>query len=320
MLYQNSSICPHVAILLCAYKGEDFIIEQLESIFAQNYVNISLWVSVDLDDSEPVNNKFYQKLINYQIDKKNEFIKMTIIVGPGKGCNQNFLSLVCNDDIQADYFAYCDQDDIWAPDKICRSVDALKDLPIDIPNLYCSRTRLVDVGGKNTGLSPLFKKKPSFANALVQNIGGGNTMLFNKAARDILKKIGNIEVVCHDWWTYLVVSSLGGIVIYDPIPTLRYRQHSNNMIGANFGWLARLLRIRLMFKGKVKKCNDINIKALEKIKSQMTLDNQNTLNKFSESRKNLIFYRLFGIYRSGVYRQTFIETLGLWAAVFLKKI
>lgn len=323
MLNQNFSIVPHVAILLCAYDGEDFIIDQLESIFAQNYVNISLWISVDLDYSNQSHRKFHQKLIdyqNYKIKSSTNLIKMTIVVGPGKGCNQNFLSLVCNEDIQADYFAYADQDDIWMFDKISRSVASLKDLPTNIPNLFCSRTLLINEEGKHIGFSPLFKKKPSFANALVQNIAGGNTMLFNKATRDVLKKIGNIEVVCHDWWTYLVVSALGGIVLYDPMPTLKYRQHSKNMIGANYGWLARLFRISLMLKGKVKKCNDINIKALENIKLIMPLDNLNILNKFSRSRKNLIFNRVFGIYSSGVYRQTFIETLGLWAAVFLKKI
>lgn len=323
MLDQDFSISPHVAVLLCAYDGEDFIIDQLDSIFAQNYVNISLWVSVDLDYSNQVHLKFYQKLIEYQkVKTKNStnLIKMTLVVGPGKGCNHNFLSLVCNEDIQADYFAYADQDDIWAPDKICRSVAALDDLPKDVPNLFCSRTSLINEMGKHIGFSPLFKKRPSFANALVQNIAGGNTMLFNKATRDILKKIGNIEVVCHDWWTYLVVSALGGIVLYDSIPTLKYRQHPKNMIGANYGWLARLFRVSLMLKGKVKKCNDVNIKALENIKHQMPLNNLNILNKFSQSRKYLIFHRVFGIYSSGVYRQTFIETLSLWAAVFLKKI
>lgn len=317
---QNFSISPHVAILLCAYDGDDFIIDQLDSIFAQNYLNISLWVSVDIDHSNQAHHKFYQKLIDYKNNKIKNSIKMTVIVGPGKGCNQNFLSLVCNEDIQADYFAYADQDDIWAPDKICCSVSALKDLPIDVPNLFCSRTSLINEEGKHIGFSPLFKKKPSFANALVQNIAGGNTMLFNKATRDVLKKIGNIEVVCYDWWTYLVVSALGGAVLYDPMPSLKYRQHSKNMIGGNYGWLARLFRISLMLKGKVKKCNDVNIKALENIKCQMPLNNLTTLNRFSQSRKRLILCRVFGIYISGVYRQTFIQTLSFWVAVLLKKI
>ncbi len=58
-----------------------------------------------------------------------------------------------------------------------------------IPALYCTRSRLVDQHGKLIGFSPLFNKKPCFQNALVQNIAGGNTMVFNKAALNILQKV-----------------------------------------------------------------------------------------------------------------------------------
>jgi hypothetical protein len=58
--------------------------------------------------------------------------------------------------------------------------------------VYCSRTILVDVNGNQIGCSPLFTKKPSFANALVQSIAGGNTMVFNKKARDLIDFLHNL--------------------------------------------------------------------------------------------------------------------------------
>jgi hypothetical protein len=320
----DSSLIPHVAILLCAYKGDQFIFEQLDSIFSQTHKNLSLWVSLDTENQSTHQDEFYCKLAEYRDIKNNNpsnCIKMTVLIGPGKGCNDNFLSLVCNEDIQADYFAYSDQDDIWNADKIDRALYVLQGFPSDKPNLYCSRTRLIDEIGRDIGFSPLFSRKPSFLNALVQNIGGGNTMLFNRTSRDILKDIGNIEVVCHDWWTYMVVAGAGGNIVYDPLPFIGYRQHENNFIGANVGWKARFIRAKLLLKGKLEEWNGINERALKKASRYITFDNQNLMNNYFEVRKKKwIFLRIWGIYKAQVYRQTFIGNVGLWVAALLKKI
>lgn len=321
----KSPLNPHVAILLCAYKGEAYIIEQLDSIFAQTHKNISLWVSLDMDDPRASQDDLLLTLIKYRNDKNNNPdnpIKMTILVGPGKGYNENFLSLVCKQDIQADFFAYSDQDDIWNEDKISRALARLTEIDAGDESsvLYCSRTHLIDETGQNIGLSPLFKRPATFANALVQNVGGGNTMVFNRNARDILKAIETVDVVCYDWWTYLVISAVGGKVIYDPVPSLKYRQHARNTIGANLGWSARFSRIYLMLKGKFRQWNDINMASLEKLKNQISEDNCRVLEVFCGARKKLLFPRIWGMYKSGVYRQTIMGNVGLWVAILLKKV
>lgn len=324
MSVMNSLLTPHVAILLCAYKGEKFIFEQLDSIFSQTHKNLSVWLSLDKEGQLEHQDEFYRKLTQYRDTKNNDpsnGIKMILLLGPGRGCNENFLSLLCNEDIQADYFAYSDQDDIWDPDKIDRALHVLQGFPSDKPNLYCSRTRLIDKFGQDIGFSPLFSRKPSFLNALVQNIGGGNTMVFNRMSRDILKDIGNIEVVCHDWWTYMVVGGAGGNVVYDPFPFIGYRQHENNLIGANVGWKARFVRAKLLLEGKLQEWNAINEAALRKASRHITLKNQNLMNTYFEIRKKKwIFSRIWCIYKSQVYRQTLIGNMGLWVAAFLKKI
>jgi len=88
-------------------------------------------------------------------------------ITPAEGFVANFLSLTCKASIEADYYAYSDQDDVWESDKLERAVRWLQTVPENIPALYCSRTRLVDAENNEIGLSPLFSKPPSFANALI---------------------------------------------------------------------------------------------------------------------------------------------------------
>ena len=116
--------------------------------------------------------------------------------------------------------------------------------------LYCGRTRTVDEDGRVVGFSPQFSRPPCFANALVHNIAGGNTMVMNDSARQLILEAGVVDVVAHDWWTYLMVSGAGGRVIYDDEPTVDYRQHDDNQVGANMGISARLGRyLRVMGGG-----------------------------------------------------------------------
>ena len=194
----------HVAILLCSYNGARFLREQLDSIYTQTHTNWKLWVS---DDGS--NDGTLEILSEYRETWGAD--RLEVVRGPCRGFSANFLSLVCRPEINADFFAYADQDDVWKPEKLARGLDRLGHLAEHGPALYCARTRLVDEQGATLGLSPLFTQKPDFRNALVQNIGGGNTMLFNSAARRILMAAGpNLDVVAHDWWTYLAVTAAGG--------------------------------------------------------------------------------------------------------------
>ena len=118
------------------------------------------------------------------------------------------MSLLSDADIVGDFFACCDQDDVWWPDKLERALQWLHTVPEHVPAVYFSRTRNVDASGNIIGCSPLFRRPPNFRNALVQSIGGGNTMVFNRAARELLVAAGPVDVASHDWWTYLLVSGL----------------------------------------------------------------------------------------------------------------
>jgi glycosyltransferase involved in cell wall biosynthesis len=313
-LKQHVPASPKVAILLCTYHGQLYLSEQMDSFAAQSFPNWVVWASDDgsQDDTHAI--------LEACRDQWGDD-RLSIHFGPAEGFVANFLSLTCNATIQADYYAYSDQDDIWEADKLQRAVDWFQSLPRDVPALYCSRTRVVDANNREICLSPLFDKPPSFANALMQNVGGGNTMVFNEAARKLLCEAGqDVNVITHDWWSYLVVSGCGGKVFYDAHPTLRYRQHGCNLVGMNSSWHARFIRIRMLWQGRFRDLNDRHINALQRIQHKLTPENQAILDQFSIARNRNILPRLIGLKKSGIYRQTLLGNLGLIAAAIFKKI
>ena len=314
--YANSVTCNNesIAILLCTMQGQTYLSEQLDSILEQTYQNWMIWASDDgsIDGTNSI-------LTSYQTRLGRD--RLSIHSGPEEGFVANFLSLICNAKIATDYYAFADQDDIWEKNKLLRAVQWLKKIPADTPALYCSRTCNVDSNNQCIGYSRLFLKKPSFANALVQSIGGGNTMVFNGAARNLLRAAGaDVNVVSHDWWAYLVVTGHGGQVFYDTQPNVRYRQHGANLIGANNSLADGVARAKLFLGGRFKIWNDINIMALEGIRQQLTPENQRVLDLFSKARKSSFFPRLMILKQSHVYRQTLLGNLGLIAAAIFKRI
>jgi glycosyltransferase involved in cell wall biosynthesis len=303
-----------VAVLMGTFNGERFLAEQLDSVAAQTHFCWEVWAS---DDGSKDNT--HTILEAYRSKWGSD--RLSVLEGPARGLAANFLSLACKAGIQADYYAYSDQDDIWEQDKLSRAVRWLETMDPSVPALYCSRTILVDAAGKETGLSVLHAKPPCFANALVQNIAGGNTMVFNNAARNLLRESGgDVRVVTHDWWTYIVVTGCDGKVFYDPHPTIRYRQHGRNLLGSNVGWSGRVARAGMLLDNYFKGWNDLNIQALHRIRSRLPLENQRILDEFSNARNQPLLPRLIGIKRSRIYRQTLLGNVGLFAAAVLKRL
>ena len=305
---------PSVAILLCTMQGQHFLREQLDSIVAQSHSDWAIWASDDGSDDGT-----HAILEAYRARLGND--RFSIHCGPAEGFVANFLSLVCNASITADFYAFSDQDDVWNADKLQRAVGRLNAVPAHIPALYCSRTCYVDARNQAIGASPLFKRPPGFANALVQSIAGGNTMVLNDAARNLLRLAGaDANVASHDWWAYMVISGCGGKIFYEPEPTVRYRQHDNNLEGANNSWSGRLLRLYQLLQGRFRVWNDKNTTALQRMRTHLTPESQRRLDEFEKARTGHLFARLAAFRRSGVYRQTSVDSLSLLVAVVLKKL
>ena len=289
--------------------------DQLRSILDQSHSAVHIYLCDD--KSEPRFSFDGLRLHSAQLSQISIGLRP-----PNVGFTNNFLNALASISDDFEYFAFSDQDDIWRDDKLDRAIKLLETVPSATPTLYCARTEIADATCEHTvGFSPLFTKLPSFANALVQSIGGGNTMVFNRAAKDLIVKAAvDANVVSHDWWCYQIVTGAGGYVVYDPEPCLKYRQHANNLVGENNSWHARFVRIRGLLRGSIRTWNDINLKALAENEHLLTGDNRKVLNDFIEARQSSLIKRLFLFKRSGIYRQTWFGNLGLLLGILLNKV
>ena len=107
-----------VAILMGCYNGAEYLSEQLDSLESQTHTNWRLYASVDgsTDGTLEILQAYQAK---WGVDK------LIIRQGSRQGFCKNFLSLACDPSIKADYYAFCDQDDVWLPEKIKAAVSYL---------------------------------------------------------------------------------------------------------------------------------------------------------------------------------------------------
>jgi glycosyltransferase involved in cell wall biosynthesis len=303
-----------IAVLMAVLNGEKFLNDQLRSLETQTVPTIDIWASDDgsTDGSISLLKQWQKRWI------KGEF---HILVGPGKGFSENFRSLMMRGNIEADFFAFCDQDDVWDNDKLEIAVKQLSQNCVAWPGIYASRTRIISASGDKIGVSPLFSRQPSFRNAIVQNIGGGNTMLINSLAWNIIREgARRTGFVSHDWWSYLLVSGIGGKVIYDPIPRTSYRRHEENLVGDNVSTSARIDRLFRLLSGEFADWNQRNLDSLEKCADLLASDSRNLFKEFICIRQSVAFMALWRLAKSGIHRQSSIDNAALFLASMIGKL
>lgn len=302
-----------LAVLLATFNGVRFIDEQLRSIDQQIWPAIDIWASDD-GSSDGTLNALGRWAAYWS---KGSF---TLLRGPSLGFAANFRSLLVNTEVDADYVAFSDQDDVWLAEKTRVAAEALATYGCR-PALYCARTIIMSEAGEELSRSPLFRRPPDFSNALVQSIGGGNTMVLNRAAHQLVREAARrTEFVSHDWFSYLIVAGAGGHVTYDAAPHVRYRQHGQNLVGSNQGWGPRLRRLTAAFGGRFTRWNDDNVAALEACRDLLTPAAANVLDRFKQARTGPLPDRVMNLWRSGVYRQTVLGQASLYAAGLLGKL
>jgi glycosyltransferase involved in cell wall biosynthesis len=302
-----------LAVLLATYNGARFLDAQLRSVISQDWPAIDVIASDDSSDDNTV-----ELLSSWKaIWNKGSF---TVASGPRQGFAGNFRRLLAEFEVDADYVAFSDQDDIWLSEKTKVAIAAI-DEHGSRPALYCARTLVTDVDDRVVSLSTLFRKTPDFANALVQSIGGGNTMVMNRAAYELLREAARrTDFVSHDWFAYLIVAGAGGKVIYSETPHVRYRQHDANVLGSNLGFRARISRARFALSGRYVGWNNLNMSALAACRDMLTPDAAAKFDHFCKARHGNLPQRIVSLWRSGVYRQTAIGQLSLYLAGFLGKL
>lgn len=314
-----------VAILLAVRDGANHLAQQLDSISKQSHEDWHILASDDgsLDNSLGVLCGF-----------RDRGHPVTLYEGPKQGLAVNFMFLVTQlaDRIQNNsasshssensWLAFCDQDDVWEPDRLARGITALSAMPQTKPALYCSRTWIADANLDHRRLSAPRPRPPGFRNALVQNIASGNTILLNAAATQLVCNAAFEagEIVVHDWWVYQLVTGAGGIVVHDDKPTLIYRQHEVNQIGANDSMRARLRRVGMLLQGEFRRWNEINVAALRRSGHRLTSKNRDVLEQFATLGDQTVLSRMMRLRRLGLYRQTRVSTCALWVSSLLRRL
>ena len=304
---------------MASYKGQAFLYAQIHSIMQQEDVTIRLQIS---DDGSA------RECLQYleHMPMASQYLKsITVQDGLHQGVNANFLWLIHSASLHfPDLYAFSDQDDVWLPNKLKRAEAQLNAITKSDMQalLYMGRTLVCD-----EQLNPLFLSKgmagvANFKNALLESAAGGNTMVFNAPMLQLLQKIN--YPVHHDWLAYMVITSCGGQVVFDDTPYVLYRQHDNNVIGANKGVRAKLLRFKKILSNEFRTWAGNNIKALSPLLPQMTAENQAVYIGFKRLHEMQGWYycfnRLILFHKLGLYRQRKLEHLGFMLAAFLGKI
>ena len=205
-----------------------YIAEQLESLSNQQGVEIDILVR---DDGS--SDKTHEILDKWQNKGLLKWYK-----GENLGFAKSFMNLV-QKAADYEYYAFCDQDDIWLPEKLKRAVDILSKIENDI-NLYCSNVYYYKNGVTYGGIHkqvPVFDKYTS----MVRNIAPGCSMVFSRRLKDILAAAPPRKLIAHDFWIFQSAMLLGEVV-YDFTPTMLYRQHENNQIGQKVSRMGILKR------------------------------------------------------------------------------
>ncbi len=221
-----------IDILLATFNGGRFLREQLDSLLHAIPEDARVLVQDDgsADDTPAILSAYAQAHPNV--------IRLTEGPAHEKSAKGNFMSLLIKSD--AEYTFFCDQDDVWEPGKIQKSLNRMrageerfgKDCPLLV------HTDLSVVDASLGPIAPSFWRyqnldpSPAVNRLLVQNSVTGCTVFINRALKELLKKAPAGGMLMHDWWAALIAASMGHILPVDE-PLIRYRQHGNNQLGAS---------------------------------------------------------------------------------------
>lgn len=283
-----------VRILLATRNGAPHLAAQLESYLTQAHTDWALWASDDgsTDGTWEILERFAARHPGREI---------RLLRGPGRGAAANFLSLLTHPELPPGPVTLSDQDDVWLPHRIGRALEAVSQTVT--PVLYGSTT--IET---RSDLTPLPRQKgplprPSFSNALVQNIVAGNTATLNAAALAALRQAGAAEVPYHDWWLYLRLSGVGAKVVIDDEPLLYYRQHGGAVIGAHTGLRARFDRARSLVSGQYRDWLRANLAALLARPEGLLPTHEAAARALHETPNRRVALRLSGARRSSRFGQ-----------------
>lgn len=240
---------PLVEVLLATYNGERYLREQIDSIFAQDYKNLQILVRDDGSTDGTIS-----ILEEYAARFPDRF--RIAEIGPATGSAQgNFLQLMRLSSAQ--YVSFADQDDVWFPDKLRMSMDAMRELEtrwgesallLVFTDLHVVDQELKTVHASFWKYTKVRSENIEDLRSLIHDAAvTGSTALVNRNLLQVSSRM-NEDAMMHDWWMSLVACTMGRAKALQR-PTVYYRQHDRNVFGAHSQidfiekWLRRVRKI-----------------------------------------------------------------------------
>lgn len=216
-----------VAVLLATLNGEKYLKEQIDSIFSQKEVEVSIFVADDCstDNTVSILNEYKKKYPNftYYVNKEN------------KNFTYNFIDLYFSllKEQEFDYYAFSDQDDYWKEDKLISAINKIQNDTNPNGCLYCSNLILADQNLNPYGIqeNKRILKTPRYS-YLISNLATGCTIVVNRRFYCHSTKVYPKNIYLHDYWLFLIAVYTASYY-YDFEGHILYRQHSGNQIGSN---------------------------------------------------------------------------------------
>lgn len=222
-----------IAVLLATYNGEKYLCAQLDSLLQQSYHDFTVFVHDDFSKDGTV-----EILNRYAKEYPGKIIIVDDNTSCGRGARDSFLFLLEN--VESHYYMFCDQDDIWLPDKMEVSINRMKEEERETPNIPIvvhSDLMLVDQNANLLGETSWGRQKltSSWFDTLEANYiwvtrYSGCTMIFNEKAKSVSLPMDN-RVKWHDLWVGLKTNMNHGKIVALDRYTILYRQHGDNTSG-----------------------------------------------------------------------------------------
>lgn len=237
---------PRVLVLLATYNGAPWLAEQLDSILSQEGVTLRICIGDDCSSDATVS------VIDHYIARHGQARIARLGWSSGSGsAGANFRRLYAAVEMQeVDFVALADQDDLWGPRKLLTAIDTLR---ADNALAYSAAVHAFWPDGREAvlGQSPVTRA----ADFIFEGAGQGCTFVM---AREFFLRVQSFcrvhpaeagRLHYHDWLVYLLARTWDVRWVFDPQPTMRYRQHGGNEIGARGGWAAVQRRLKLIRNG-----------------------------------------------------------------------
>jgi len=293
-----------VAILLSTYNGERYLTPQLHSLLGQTHHD---WVLYWRDDGSTDGT---QRLMRSFLATLESERAVALDCTGRTGSTESYMRLLRRAHADGHAFmAFADQDDVWLPEKLARGVTALRRGPDEVPALYFARQVLVDARLRRIALSARLRRPPGFPACLTQNIATGCTVLMNQALTSRVAESQVPPACLHDWWSYVVAAAGGGRILPDNEPTVLYRQHEGNSIGAPPSTWRRGIAALRRGPGPFMRLLRQNVAALVDQPALLTATAQTQLQAIAQALEGGTAVRLRVLAMPDLRRQTWAETM-----------